>query len=212
MYCRLAIFQLLDDIQEKASCLALSSFCVGCLNIPIHLMLFGGSVFRVPCLMLPWLALTLIEHLILGVPFIVFFGIISLYLAAQLELYVAAGVLMGGIVFLFLLSLSSWFTVHACYNEFYQRQDYLYYEGGVMTGGGEATQPLLPSNAGGGGGGSGGGQRGNNPPALPPGHPAANSYNFGQYPHYNAGNGSRQLPSAPPGANSSGSMYPQLPA
>ena len=39
-----------------------------------------------PCLMLPWLAVTLLEHLIVGVPLIVFIGIIALYLAAQVNL------------------------------------------------------------------------------------------------------------------------------
>ena len=36
--------------------------------------------------MLPWLAVTLLEHLIVGVPLIVFIGIIALYLAAQVNL------------------------------------------------------------------------------------------------------------------------------
>ena len=35
--------------------------------------------------MLPWLAVTLLEHLIVGVPLIVFIGIIALYLAAQVN-------------------------------------------------------------------------------------------------------------------------------
>lgn len=67
--------------------------------------------------MLPWLAVMLLEHLVLGVPMIVFFGIISLYMAAQLKLYIVAGAIIGSIVVLFLVSLSSWFTVYACYNE-----------------------------------------------------------------------------------------------
>ena len=175
--------------------MAFVSFCLGCLNIPIHLMLLVGGLFRLPCLMLPWLAVTLLEHLVLGVPFIVFFGIISLYLAAQLELYLVAGALIGSVVMLFLLSLSSWFTVHSCYNMFYQRQDFYYESGaGVGTSSVEATQPLLSSS------GSGRGRQSN----------GGAGYQLGQYPqyyppHHNQG---RALPSAPPGTNS---MYPNLP-
>ncbi len=33
---RLAIFQLLDDIQSKSRELALASFTFGCINVPIH--------------------------------------------------------------------------------------------------------------------------------------------------------------------------------
>ncbi len=36
--CRLAIFQLLDDIQSKSKELALASFSFGCVNVPIHLV------------------------------------------------------------------------------------------------------------------------------------------------------------------------------
>ncbi len=107
---RLAIFQLLDDIESKSKELALASFAFGCVNVPIHLvrntsnirldaftrlsslpddsllqLLLFGTLCRTPCLMLPWLAVTLLEHIIIGVPVIVFVGIIALYLCCQLQ-------------------------------------------------------------------------------------------------------------------------------
>ncbi len=119
---RLAIFQLLDDIEANCAYLAFTSFCIGCVNVPIHLLLLSGAICQTPCLMLPWLAVTLLEHLVVGLPLIVFFGIVSLYLAAQLHLYLVAAALMGTILLVFFLSLSSWFTVHSCYNMFYRMQ------------------------------------------------------------------------------------------
>ena len=81
---------------------------------------------------------------VVGVPLIVFFGILSLYLSAQLELYLVASALMGSVVTVFLLSLSTWFTVHSCYSMFYKRQEYYGYEAG---GDVQLTQPLI-SNGG----------------------------------------------------------------
>ena len=204
---RLAIFQLIDDIRANAQYMSLVSFSIGCINLPIHLLLLGGAVFRFPCLMLPWLAVTLLEHLVVGVPLIVFFGIISLYLAAQLELYLVAGAFIGGIVLLFIVSLSTWFTVHGCYSMLYRAQDYGYCETLGAASDPQLTQPLLNS------GGSGSGHRsgGGGPPALPPGHPSGGGggggYHLGQYPQYYPPHQSRQLPSAPP----NGGMYPNLP-
>ena len=48
-------------------------------------LLLIGTLSRTPCLMLPWLAVTLLEHIIIGVPVIVFMGIVALYLSAQLH-------------------------------------------------------------------------------------------------------------------------------
>ena len=75
LYFRLAIFQLLDDIEAKAPQLAFFSFCMGCLNIPLHLMLLTGAIFKKSYFLLPWLVVALLEHLIIGVPLIVFFGL-----------------------------------------------------------------------------------------------------------------------------------------
>ena len=165
-----------------------------------------GATFRFPCLMLPWLVVTLLEHLVVGVPLIVFFGIISLYLAAQLQLYFIAGALIGGIIMLFVLSLSSWFTVHSCYNMFYRRMDYIYCEAPT-----DVTQPLLQS------------QGGTATRTGPPAHPLAqqdsrgSGYHLGQYPQYyppHHGHQQRQLPTAPPTSNSGGGggVYPHLPS
>ncbi len=102
---------------------------------------------------------------------------------------------MGSVVLLFLLSLSSWFTVHSCYSMFYRRQD-CYYDGGVAGTCVESNQPLLnaappPS-----------GRCGGRGPAPPPGHPNGSAYPQYYPPHHQT----RALPSAPP----NGSLYPQL--
>lgn len=123
---KLAIFQFLDDTQRITPILAFASFCLGCLNVPLHLLLLGGAIFRQPCGLLPWLVFTFVEHVVIGVPLIVFFGLISLYLAAQLELYIVAAGLIGSVVFLFLLSLSSWCTVLGCYHQFGREEAYSY--------------------------------------------------------------------------------------
>ena len=75
---RLAIFQLLDDIEAKAPQLALFSFCMGCINVPLYLMLLTGATFKKSFFLVPWLVMALVEHLVIGVPLIVFFGLISL--------------------------------------------------------------------------------------------------------------------------------------
>lgn len=189
----MAIFQLLDDIENKAPQLAFFSFCMGCINIPLHLMLLTGACFKKSFFLLPWLVLALVEHLVIGVPLIVFFGLISLYLASQLQLYIWAGVLIGTVVFAFLLSLSSWFTVCKCYQNFKKGGDYETSGYGNSTDG-QLTQPLL-----------GGGPT---PPPLPPNHPSSGSsgYHLGQYPQYYPPHGNtRALPSAPPSG-----IYPSL--
>ena len=108
IYFRLAIFQLLDDTENMAPCMAFFSFVMGCANVPLNIFLIAGACWRKSCLIMPWLVITLLEHLIVGVPLIVFMGLISLYLAAQLHLYIQATILIGFIVTLFFLSLSSW--------------------------------------------------------------------------------------------------------
>ena len=110
--CRLAIFQLLDDTEDMAPCLAFFSFVMGCANVPLNIFLIAGALCRKSCLIMPWLVITLLEHLLCGVPLIVFMGLISLYLAAQLHLYIQATVLIGAIVTLFFLSLSSWVSLY----------------------------------------------------------------------------------------------------
>ena len=45
---------------------------------------------------------------------------------------------MGSILLVFFLSLSSWFTVHACYAEMYRMSDYVTYGGNE-----DQQQPLL---------------------------------------------------------------------
>lgn len=192
---RLAIFQLLDDIEAKATQLALFSFCLGCLNIPLHLMLLTGAIFKKSYLLLPWLVVALVEHLAVGVPMIVFFGIISLYLASQLKLVIWASVMIGTVILAFLVSLSSWFTVYRCYHQF--KRGYSDYEtsGYGNSTDGQLTQPLLGS--------------GPTPPPLPPNHPSSSGggYHLGQYPQYYPPHGNtRALPSAPPG----GGIYPSL--
>ena len=42
--------------------------------------------FRFRCGLIPWLAIVMIEIIVIGIPLIVFFGLISLYLAAQVTL------------------------------------------------------------------------------------------------------------------------------
>ena len=48
------------------------------------------------------------EHIIVGVPLIIFFGLIALYLSAQLQLYLVATALITSTITVFCLSLSSW--------------------------------------------------------------------------------------------------------
>lgn len=105
---RLAIFQLLDDTEDMAPCMAFFSFLMGCANVPLNIFLIAGACCRKSCLIMPWIVITLLEHLIVGVPLIIFMGLISLYLAAQLHLYIQAACLMGFIITLFFLSMSSW--------------------------------------------------------------------------------------------------------
>merc|ERR1719266_2424731 len=196
----LAIFQLLDDIEAKAPQLALFSFCMGCINIPLYLMLLTGATFKKSFFLLPWLVMALVEHLVIGVPLIVFFGLISLYLASQLQLYICSGVLIGSVIFAFLVSLSSWFTVLRCYHAFERGAHYDHSGFGTSTDG-QLTQPLLAGN-------------GPTPPPLPPNHPASagpSGYQLGQYPQYYPPHGnSRALPSAPPSATGPGDIYPSL--
>ena len=92
---RLAIFQLLNDIEAKAPLLAFVSFCLGCINVPLYLFLLIGAIFRRPCPLLFWLIFALLELLLIGIPMIIFIGIICLYLACQLQMYIWASVLMG---------------------------------------------------------------------------------------------------------------------
>jgi len=94
---KLAIFQLLNDIEAKAPLLAFVSFCLGCVNVPLYLFLLIGAIFRRPCPLLFWLIFALLELLLIGIPMIIFIGIICLYLACQLQMYIWASVLMGKI-------------------------------------------------------------------------------------------------------------------
>lgn len=194
---RLAIFQLLDDTEDMTPCMAFFSFVTGCVNVPLNIFLIIGACWRKSCLIMPWIVITLLEHLIAGVPLIVFMGLISLYLAAQLHLYIQATILIGSIVTLFLLSLSSWFTVYSCYNLFNDDR-YHHYRMGDATNGGsydygadcQSTQPLMNAAE--------------QPPPLPDGHPHFNNqpgYPMGAHVSY-----SNQYPSAPPPAG----MYPSL--
>jgi len=196
---RLAIFQLLDDTENMAPCMAFFSFVMGCANVPLNIFLIAGACWRKSCLIMPWLVITLLEHLIVGVPLIVFMGLISLYLAAQLHLYIQATILIGFIVTLFFLSLSSWFTVYSCYQLF--NEDHYNYRSGDGANGGsydygadcQSTQPLMNAS--------------DQPPPLPDGHP-----HFSGQPGYPMGGGhpqvsySNQYPSAPPPSG----MYPSL--
>ena len=75
------------------------------------LLLIFGACFRKAWPLGPWLVITLVEHLVVGVPLIVFTGIISLYLASQLQLVITGSILIGVILVVFSLSMSSWFTV-----------------------------------------------------------------------------------------------------
>ena len=108
---RLAIFQLLNDIESKTDCLAFTSFCLGCINVPLYLFLLIGTIFRKSCPILFWLIFALLELLLIGIPMIIFIGIISLYLACQLHLYVLAGTLIGIVMACFICTFSSWITV-----------------------------------------------------------------------------------------------------
>ena len=104
-------------------CMAFFSFIMGCANVPLNIFLIAGACWRKSCLIMPWLVITLLEHLIVGVPLIVFMGLISLYLAAQLHLYIQATILIGFIVTLFFLSLSSWvsaFYIISIYARYYE--------------------------------------------------------------------------------------------
>ena len=158
-------------------------------------MLLTGAIFKKSYFLVPWLVIALVEHLVIGVPLIVFFGLISLYLASQLQLYIPAGLMIGTVVSAFFISLSSWFTVYRCHNNFKKGSDY---EGYANSTDGQLTQPLLGS--------------GPIPPPLPPNHPAAtsgsNGYQLGQYPQYYPphGGNSRALPTAP----HPGGIYPSL--
>ena len=190
-FSRLAIFQLLDDIEDKSRELAFFSFCMGCLNVPLHLMLLIGATFKKSYFLLPWLVIALVEHLVIGVPLIVFFGLISLYLASQLQLCIWASLLIGSVVFAFVVSLSSWLTVYRCYAMFRKGGQWNSSGYGNSTDG-QLTQPLLS---------------GPTPPPLPPNHPSTSGYNLGQNPQYYPPHGNnRSLPSAPP----PGGIYPSL--
>ena len=206
VFFRLAIFQLLDDIEAKAPQLAFFSFCMGCTNVPLHLMLLIGATFKKSYFLVPWLVLALLEHLVIGVPLIVFFGLISLYLASQLQLYIWASVLMGTILVAFFVSLSSWGTVYRCHGQFKRTGNYEASSGFANSTDGQLTQPLLGP--------------GPTPPPLPPNHPtgsssgsigAPNGYQLGQYPQYYPPHGNvapRAPPSAPPSVP--GGIYPSL--
>ena len=63
---KLAIFQLLDDLERVTPCLAFISFCMGCINVPLDLLLIGGACFRKAWPLAPWLVITLLEHMIVG--------------------------------------------------------------------------------------------------------------------------------------------------
>jgi len=193
---KLAIFQLLDDIEEKTDILAFTSFCLGCINVPLYLFLLIGSMFRKSCPLLFWLIFALLELLFIGIPMIIFIGIICLYLACQLQLYVLASVLLGIVLFCFICTFSSWITVYKCYYKFKDESGYDQHSGYGNSCDGQLTQPLLGA--------------GPAPPPLPPNHPSAGtSYQLGQYPQYyppHGSSGSRALPSAPP----SGGIYPSL--
>ena len=159
-------------------------------------MLLTGAAFKKSFFFLPWLVLALLEHLVIGVPLIVFFGLISLYLASQLQLYIWSGILIGSVIFAFLISLSSWFTVLRCYHSFKRGGHYDHSGFGTSTDG-QLIQPLLAT--------------GPTPPPLPPNHPASGGpgYQLGQYPQYYPPHGnSRALPSAPP--SGPGGIYPSL--
>merc|ERR1712226_1624175 len=114
------------------------------------------------------------------------------------DLYIQATVLIGAIVTLFFLSLSSWFTVYSCYQLF--NDDRYHYRSGDAANGGsydygadcQSTQPLMNGTE--------------QPPPLPDGHP-----HFSNQPGYpSAGHPqvsySSQYPSAPPPSG----MYPSL--
>ena len=193
LHFRLAIFQFLDDTQRITPILAFISFCLGCLNVPLHLLLLGGAIFRQPCGLLPWLVFTFVEHVVIGVPLIVFFGLISLYLAAQLELYIIAGGLIGTVVLLFLLSLSSWCTVLSCYHQFGREEAYSYdalcqHGGGIgmdSTGSSRRSAHHTGEHS-----------------YIPPGHPShhrnsGTGYRIHQGGYYPPHQSSRQLPPVP---------------
>jgi len=191
---KLAIFQLLNDIEAKAPLLAFVSFCLGCVNVPLYLFLLIGAIFRRPCPLLFWLIFALLELLLIGIPMIIFIGIICLYLACQLQMYIWASVLMGIVMFCFICTFSSWITVYKCYYQFKEGSGYDQHSAGGYgnSSDGQLTQPLL-SNP------------GPAPPPLPPNHPSAGtSYQLGQYPQYYPPHGNRALPSAPP------NIYPSL--
>jgi hypothetical protein len=57
---RLAIFQLFDDTERLTPYLAFISFCTGCLNVPLDLLLLGGALFRQSCGLVPWIVITLL--------------------------------------------------------------------------------------------------------------------------------------------------------
>ena len=93
-----------------------------------------------------------------GVPLIVFTGLISLYLAAQLQLVVCGSVLIGFILVVFCASMSSWFTVYSCHSLFNSggRRHYNDYNAGASAvpvgpahcgGDAQLTQPLMTNNA-----------------------------------------------------------------
>jgi len=193
---KLAIFQLLNDIEAKAPLLAFVSFCLGCINVPLYLFLLIGAIFRRPCPLLFWLIFALLELLLIGIPMIIFIGIICLYLACQLQMYIWASVLMGIVMFCFICTFSSWITVYKCYYQFKEGSGYDQHSAGGYgnSSDGQLTQPLLSSSA-----------PGPAPPPLPPNHPSAGtSYQLGQYPQYYPPHGNRALPSAPP------NIYPSL--
>ena len=189
---RLAIFQFLDDTERMAPILAFASFCLGCLNVPLELLLLGGAIFRQPCGLLPFLVFTFIEHVVIGVPLIVFFGLISLYLAAQLELYIIAAGLIGAVVLLFLLSLSSWCIVLSCYHQFGREEAYSY--DALCHNGGYAMDSTGSSRR--------SGHHTGEHSLLPPGHPSHNrssgaGYRIHQTGYYPPHQSSRQLPAVP---------------
>ena len=190
---RLAIFQFLDDTQRITPILAFISFCLGCLNVPLHLLLLGGAIFRQPCGLLPWLVFTFVEHVVIGVPLIVFFGLISLYLAAQLELYIIAGGLIGTVVLVFLLSLSSWCTVLSCYHQFGREEAYSY-DALCQHGGGYGMDSTGSSRR--------SAHHTGEHSYIPPGHPSHNrnsgtGYRIHQGGYYPPHQSSRQLPPVP---------------
>jgi len=182
--------ELLDDVGDTAWLGSLVSVCVAGTNILIDLLLLIGACCRLRCLALPWLILSLLEIIVLGIPTVIFFSLLGIYLYVE-NLLIPAVVSFSAPGVLVLISLTAWFIVLAAYLGSMGKKAGTEDE----DQGDQEVQPLMSHEQ----------QQG-----------ASTSYNLGHYPQYYPPHNPSAGPSAPPQTTPSDknnpNLYPTLPA